>query len=559
VKPAQNLFFQYLDAAKNLHNLPEEASPLMANYSLGYCFLREAGEKNKENYAKALTYFENARLLLEQNEPLPKTSGSEALRADIYLRCGDCNFIGKIYPTALAAYKKVSEAHWNGTDYALYQQAMILGLQKKNTEKIACLQQVTDQYPQSLYADDALFETGNTQLYLEHYPEAKNCFKGLISKYPNSPYFAEANLKLGQVYDNSGDPANALVQYKFVVTNYCKSEAGQEALSAIRETYIANGDAQGFINFLAASPCGELSHSGQDSVSFLAAETVFQGGDCADAKAAFDKYLTNYPNGFFVLPVHFDRAECLLKDKNYEEALADYEVVAQAPVNTYSERANLLAARINYQTLKNYPKAYTFYATLFKLSTVKENKTEALQGMMYSAWLAGNMEDTRSAANQLLQSDAAQETDKTEAHYYLARIAYAAKQNADAYQQFLVVSNASKTEIGAESKYMMAQIIFDQGLYDSTLAVCQHFLDSSPSYEHWVIKTYLLIARTFEAQQDYFQAKFTLQSILEQHTDTDALRTEAEQLLEEVKQKEAAQTKLQPENQPAPSDSTQNK
>jgi tetratricopeptide (TPR) repeat protein len=68
-----------------------------------------------------------------------QTSENEKkLYADASLRSGDCDFVLKNYAAAIAAYEKVSSRNMTGSDYALYQEAIIHGLQNHATNKISC-------------------------------------------------------------------------------------------------------------------------------------------------------------------------------------------------------------------------------------------------------------------------------------------------------------------------------------------------------------------------------------------------------------------------------------
>jgi TolA-binding protein len=42
-----------------------------------------------------------------------------------------------------------------------------------------------------------------------------------------------------------------------------------------------------------------------------------------------------------------------------------------------------------------------------------------------------------------------------------------------------------------------------------------------PSHDYWVAKTYILIADNYVAMKDTFQAKSTLQSVIENYDDTE--------------------------------------
>jgi len=67
-------------------------------------------------------------------------------------------------------------------------------------------------------------------------------------------------------------------------------------------------------------------------------------------------------------------------------------------------------------------------------------------------------------------------------------------------------------------------------------------IEQSGSYEKWITKSYLLLAEIFIVQEDYFNAKATLKSIIE-HCSITSLTTEANELLKSVENKEKSNSK----------------
>ena len=69
-------------------------------------------------------------------------------------------------------------------------------------------------------------------------------------------------------------------------------------------------------------------------------------------------------------------------------------------------------------------------------------------------------------------------------------------------------------------------------------------INKSGSYEEWVTKSYLLLGDIYMKQKDYFNAKATFQSVLE-NTTIASLKTEAETKLVEVKESEKKTQKIE--------------
>jgi TolA-binding protein len=512
-------------------------SEVNAQYTLGYCYLK------LEDYNRAGGYFNSVMKVLSSSID----AGDKKLHADAALRDGDCEFVSKNYGSAVSSYDVIISKKLPGSDYALYQKAIIQGLQNKNTDKLTTLKRITSEYPSSIYVDDALYEIGVSYLTVPSYQDAASVFNQIISRYPNSSYVRKAHLKMGLIHFNLDNDQKALDEYKWVLSKYPKSPEGAEALNGVKEIYTAKGDAQGYLDFVKGVPNANITDAVKDSVMYLAAETKYSKNDCSGAVKEFSNYLKSFPGGSFALHAHFYRAECLFKQKEFESSLADYAFVADQPQNRFTEKSLLNAARISYVQKKDYDNAYKYYRSLSENAEFKADNLEALKGMMYSSYYLNHYDDAASAAQQILSMDNAKSDDHTEAHYYLAKIFYSQNNLTKAFSEFASVAK-EKSNIGAEASYTMAEIYFKQSNLKAAEEQSYSLIRQKPSYDYWIAKSYLLIASIFEEEGDYFQSKSTLQSIIDNYKGADEIVAAAKQKLQSVTAKESNQSKLKTDN-----------
>ena len=107
---------------------------------MAYCFLKD------EKYTEAKENFQQYTQLEENNKHTDRYF-------DGIIRLADCYMILKTYDEALKYYNQIIVYGQQETDYALYQKAIILGLQNNNDEKLITLVTLKDKYPSSTYAD----------------------------------------------------------------------------------------------------------------------------------------------------------------------------------------------------------------------------------------------------------------------------------------------------------------------------------------------------------------------------------------------------------------------
>ncbi|MCW3463858.1 tetratricopeptide repeat protein [Chitinophaga nivalis] len=519
------------DAITNLNAYLSNAAPVSgeanaqtASYNLGYSLLKQ------QKYAEALPYFESAQ----------KGNGPNAARitTDAILRSADCYYMLRQFPKALPLYDRVISNNDPGADYATYQKAVILGLQGKQAEKLALLKQLGNKFPTSGFSNETDMEIANTYLAAEKYNEAIPFLENVLQKQPNGANAPRALLKLGLSYYNKDNDSKALGYYRQVVEKFPGSPEANEALQSIKSIYVSQGKTDDYLAFLKASG-RTVSASAEDSIAYSAAEARFTNNDCAGAVIAFNSYIQKYPNGQFVLPAHFYKAECSYNNKDYTNALPAYEFVLSRNNSLYAERSALQAANINFYQVKNYAKARTYYLQLQDLATSKENSLTATRGLLRSNYQLQRWDEVANYAEMLLAAANISTDDQIIAHFYQGKAQEQAKQYAAAITAYKTVAALTKSETGAEARYGIANAYLQQD--DLTAAEKAGFdvIKNTPSYENWVAKSYILLGDVYLRQQDYFNAKATFQSIAN-NCPIPELKQEAKEKLAKVEAAEKA-------------------
>jgi TolA-binding protein len=511
-------------------NVPSsgEANAQTASYNMGYSLLK------KEDYTRALQHFEAAQ----------RATGPNAARIinDATLRSADCYYMLKEYPKALTLYDRIIASNDPGADYATYQKSIILGIQGKISEKVNLLKQLGNKFPASGFGNDADLEIANTFLADEKYTEAIPYLENVLQKQPNGPNAPRALLKLGLCYLNKDNEEKALDYYRQVLQKYPNSPEANEALASAKDIYVGQGKTDAYIALL-KSTGQTVSASGEDSLSYAAAEQKFSGGDCAGAIIAFNNYLQRFPSGQFVLPANFYKSECAYNNKDYTSALPGYEFVLTKNNSLYAERAALQAANINYYQVKNYEKSRKYYLQLQDLSTTKENTFAATRGLLRSNYQLKRWDEVTIYAEMLLSSSNISTDDQIMGHAYLGRAEQEEGQYDEAIKEHKIAAALTKSEIGAEARYNLAYCLLQKNDLTGAEKAGFDVIKSTPGYEIWVAKAYILLGDVYTRQKDYFNAKATYQSIAE-NCPIPELKQEAKEKLAKVEAEEKAASKI---------------
>lgn len=505
-----------------------EANTQTASYNMGYSLLK------KEQYATALPYFESAQ----------KASGPNAGRItnDAVLRAADCYYMLRDFPKATALYDRVINANDPGADYATYQKSIILGIQGKHNDKLALLKQLAIKYPGSNFTSESEMEIAETYLSDERFTEAIPYLKNVLQKQPNGPNAPKALVKLGLAYFNTDQDNTALQYFRQVVEKFPNSTEANEALQSIRTIYVEQGKTDDYLALLKASG-KSVSVSAEDSITYAAAETRFSNADYAGAITAFSNYLQKYPNGQFALQASFYKAECLYNNKDYANALPAYEFVLARGASPFTERSALQAAYLNYYQVKNYSKAKEYYQQLQSSSTNKENTLAATRGLLRSNYQLKNWEDVAVQAEQLLSSSNISTDDQIIGHFYLGKAQQEKQQYDDAISEYKVAAGLTKSEIGAEARYGIANCYFLKNDLAAAEKAGFDVIKNTSSYEFWTARAYILLGDVYSRQKDYFNAKATFQSIAE-NCPIPELKAEAKDKLAKAEAEEKAGSKI---------------
>lgn len=506
--------FQQHDEIKDTRFYP------LSFYNKGYCRIKT------EQYDEAIALF-------KQFVEMPYATASPELLTDATMRMADCNFVLKNYEKAISYYDVIVTKKMNGSDYALYQKAMIYGVLNKPQQKTEALRQIVDQHKRSPFIDDALFEIGNVHLQSENYTAAQATFQEIIDNYPRSVYIRKAHLNKGLAYYNNNNDDKALAEFKILAVDFCNTDEAKQALVIVKNIYVNKGESEEYLEFIRSASCVVVSPSYQDSVSYESAFNMYKSDDCTKASKLFKNYITRFPGGYFILKANYYKAECDFKLKNYDTALVHYEFVATHNRNDFTERSTRQTA-ILYYNKKNYEKAYEYYSALERIAGNRDNLQVALAGQMKSGMQLNKIDTTASASFKYINSTLIRKEDLVDANLNIGRYFMAHDQPDSALTAFQYVLKETKNAYAAESKYNIAYINYLRKEYNTAKKQIFELSDKFPSYEGWIAKGYLVLADIYHQQKDNFQAKATLQSLIENLDDGDPVKDKATERLRQI-------------------------
>jgi tetratricopeptide (TPR) repeat protein len=286
-----------------------------------------------------------------------------------------------------------------------------------------------------------------------------------------------------------------------------------------------------------------LSVSTEDSLTYAAAEKLYDDQKINEALASFNNYLQKFPDGVYALDANFNRAEIYNTKKDWPNALSSYEAIAKDAPNKYAERSILTAARTYFFELKDYAKAETYYTQLKQITASQENKLEAMRGILRSQYQSQKWAEALDNAKELSAAKGASADDKMLANMAIAKSYEVGGQYDMAITNFKTVVQLNKAALAAEARYEIANCWFQLNRLSDAEKAAFETINKSGSYDYWIGKSYLLLGDIYFKEKDYFNAKATYQSIID-NTVNPEFKNEAQAKLAIVAEEEGKSSKV---------------
>jgi TolA-binding protein len=494
---ARSLFQVFINTAGSF-NLPEYS---IAHYNIGYCYFKE------RNYDQALTWFRKY-ISFEAN-----SSRKTKYLGDCYNRIGDCYFKKRDYQLASDNYTTSESLGIPSPDYSALQRGISLGFISGDEAKINALKHIPRSYPNSSRVPAAYYELGRTYQQQMKYEDAISAFQAVVSKYRSSPVYSSSLVELGLIEVNRGNFDKALSYYQQVVDKFPNSPEAQNAMEGIKNIYMEQNRMDEYISYSNRIGKGISNPEEKDSLIFIAAERLYQTGDCARALSAVRKYMEDYPAGKFLTPANFYLADCAMKQQEYAEALRGYSFVVRQPANDFTETAWSGVARANYN-LKNYADAAAAFEQVKHLAQTPVGKFDAELGCMRSYNAMDNVEKAAASANVVAASTGISPELKREANLIIGRASQQSGDYNKAIKIFKPLAIDLNQAIDAEAQYRMIASYYALKKYKEAEDEVISFGESNSRQLYWVAKSFIVLGDIYVHKNNKTQAQATYESVI---------------------------------------------
>ncbi len=514
---------RYDDAIRHYQKVVETGSAvdpdvlLKTRYGLGYAHY------NVKAYDKALYNFK---------EFVNRSNRNTANHTDGLIRLADCYYVSKQYGEALDYYNRARNIGSPDNDYVLLQSGIINGIQKKYDESRNQLTTLIQNYQKSQYRDEALYQRAQFDIERGNAQPAIEGLSQLIKEGGNSKFVPYAYMRRAGSYFNLKQFDRTISDYATILQKFPSHPVAQDILLPLQDALNASGKSGDFEKYLADFKKLNPENKGLESIEFESAKNLYYDQQYPKAISSLNAFVNSYPASVNVPESRYLIAEAHYRLKEYDKALPIYLDLSKSSNIAFGNRVVSRLAELQYRG-SQYEQAVLSFKELEKLASNKKEQSTAWMGLMDSYYLLGKYDSADVYARTIIDNGAVNAGAQNKASLFLGKSAMAKGDFETAKDEFLNTLNTAQDEYGAEAKYRLAEIFYQQKEYKQMYETLVSLTNDFATYELWVGKAFLSIADYFVAIEDTFNAKATLQSLVDDFPD-ESVKAEARKKLIEI-------------------------
>jgi len=343
---------------------------------------------------------------------------------------------------------------------------------------------------------------------------------------PNSNLTRKAALEIGMIYFNDNKYEQAIAAYKQVISKYPGSQEASTALESLESVYVELNDVASYLAYTKTLgvTIGNSAAAREDSISYIAAERQYMNANYAQAISGMSNYLKKYcSGGRYCTNAQYYLADSYYKTNDKTRALSAYQNLLKISGNQYTEDATMRCAEITYDN-KDYTMALQYFKQVQNIAQTNENRNIGRLGVLRCSYFLNDHQTTINIANEIIADYRSTEELKSEARYNRAKAYLALNQANQALTDLKTLSTDTRTGNGAESKYLLANVYFQQNKLSDAEKEVLDFAKKNTPYQYWLARSFVLLSDIYIKQGNDFQAKQYLLSLQRNYTVKDEIQ-----------------------------------
>ncbi len=513
-----------------------------AYYNLGYAYLA------KQDYQNVIESF---KMYLQES----KNKGTAEKRLDAYMRLADAYYVSKANDQAIRNYQEAFNMKLGYEDQTLYFMAKTYGYKGDLNNKISRLENLIQTYPQSKYLLNSLYEIGLTYRLIPDESKATIYFERILKDYPETMMVKDALIQLADIYLKKEEYTLSENYYKIVLDKYSSNRnTCADAVKGLINLYKKLGQPERVESVVAQYDCAEFSKDEAEEIYYNTGLDPYLDSAYVKAIPALEKYIGKFPHGKYAIEVKSYLANAHFQLKHEDTAIKIYRDILDGPITDFSELAALRVSRYFYNA-KKYEDALMYYTKLENISSKPDIVKNTNIGLMRCHFLLENWSNANSYADKVLASQQLNPNVKLEAQFAKGISSFHLGKYTESRVALQWVNENTSTEFGAESRYYLAEIAFNEKDWSRTELAIQYMMDMKPQYDFWIAKAYLLQSKLNIEKGDLFKAEQDLNTIIMNYPhQEDGILSQAKQQLDELMQLKAPKVDENPKPEEVPAE-----
>ncbi len=497
---------RYNDAARTLTAYLNDRHASRDNRAIALYDLAYARFEDRK-YSEALSDF--SRFINE-----PGQSSSETI-ADAYNRLADCYYYESEFDRAADAYNKAFTVNPSAGDYALYQEALMKGIQRRYNDKIEGMRSMIQRFPSSSLVPSALLEIGESYDQLNLPEKAIESYSMVAARYPSTQQGRQASLLLALAYLNNGNNAQAVSTYKKLITSAPSSTEARQAMDNLKLLMADEGKLTEYARFIENIPgAAPIEPSEMEKLSFASAEREYLNSGMT---GRLMEYLDRYPNGAS-RPTALSYAIKANVASGNRQAVIKYatELITAYPDNEAVPDALKAKADTEY-TQGKYESALATYSRLSESSAAPYMINDARIGMARAASELGRYDTVIECADALTASSTISHDRRAEANYLRATALAGRGETDAAIAAWTELAKDLSNLYGTMSAFAIADTHFNQGNLKKARKEAENLINSDQPYDYWYARAIILLSDINRAEGNTYEADVYLSNLKEKY------------------------------------------
>lgn len=498
-----------------------------AYYNIGYAYF------NDNNYEQSLEAFRTYTAL-------PNVSNKNKL-ADAYARIGDLTYnLGgrENYKLAVQNYEASIQMNQGAEDKSRFYQAKAYSWLNDRDNTVKSLLDIVNNYKNSVYTVRAVYDIAITYYRSKNYENALRYAQQLTRDYPSNLLVKDALLLIGDIKFKQQEYSASESYFKRVLNEYSSRDTSvcKPATQGLVAIYEELSQIEKIRTLRAEYPCADISDDAEEEIYYKNGVVAYNEERYADALPGLTGYLQNFPSGKYAGEIRNYLADSYYKMDSTRLAVEVYEEIIADSYSSYTELALIRCSKYYYNN-KAYEKALPNYEKLEKIASTPEVIYNTRIGLMRTNYLLENYQNAIVAGLKVLQDKQISDDIEKQAYYIVGLSSFQVEEYDEAIVYLRWLAKNAGDARGSEAQYTIAKIFFLQEDYDKATAEHKALLKRKPAYDYWIAKSLLLQGSVLMATDELFQAKSTVDVVLQNYPNQeDGILDEARALAAEIEQ-----------------------